>query len=189
MSSNISWLWQVNNLIIGTDNLVSFYGVNYGNPIKIGDYNKSTHIRKNWAENVQLDTGSNEMYNFAYVSETEVSVNGSYPMVLSGNTPTAGHGIVIRLRDAGNAWAFKVLGVRVFAFSGADMTVPVTGVEIYMFEFGQTAWHRLYGSANPVSLTSRLTPATSHSWEIGLSIKPTEITDKTATIRLEADIQ
>jgi hypothetical protein len=189
MATNINWQWQVENVIVGTDNLIGFYGVNYGDPIKLGEYNKSTHIRKNWSENVQLDTGSNAMYNFAYISDTEVSVNGSYPMILSGNTPTSGHGVKIRLRDVGGTYAFKVLSVKVFAFSGNDMTVPVSGVEIYMFEFGQNRWNRLYGSANPVTLTARLTPSTSHTWEIGLSIKPTAVVEKTATLRLEADIQ
>lgn len=189
MATNISWVWQVNNVVIAPDNLIGFYGANYGDPIKIGEFQKSTHIRKSWSENIQIDAQGNEAYNFAYVSDTEVSVNGSFPMVLSGNTPTPGRGIQVKLRDSGNSWAFKVLGVKVFAFSGNDMTVPVNGAEIYIFEIGQNRWNRLYGSANPMLLTPRTTPATSHTWEIGITVKPTEIVDKTATIRLEADIQ
>jgi hypothetical protein len=189
MSSSISWTWQANSIVMSTDNLISFYGANYGDPIKIGEFQKSTHIRKSWTEDTQLDTGGNAMYNYSYVSDTEVSANGSYPIVLSGNSPTPGRGIKITLQDAGNSWAFKVLGVKIFAFSGGDMTVPVSGAELYFFEVGQDRWHRLYGSTNAAVLTPRLTPATKHTWEIGISIKPTEIINKTATIRLEADIQ
>lgn len=188
MATNIGWQWSINSLVITSTNLISFYGASYGDPIKIGSYNQSTHIRQSVTEDVQIDTGSNTIHNFAYVSDTEVSVNGSFPMVLSGSTPTSG-GFRIRLWDSGNAWAFKVIGVKIYAFSGTDLTVPVPGVEIYMFEFGESHWNRLYGSSNPATLTPALTPATSHSWDIGLSIKPIDIIQKTATIRLEADIQ
>jgi hypothetical protein len=189
MATNINWSWQVNNLVISRDNLIGFYGTNYGEPIKIGEFQKSTHIRRSWTENVQLDTGGNQMYNYAYVSETEVSINNGFPVVLSGNTPAPGQGIKVQLSDSGNTWAFKVLSVRLFAYAGVDMTVPVRGAEIYFFEIGQNRWNRLYGSANAQTLTPRLTPSTRHSWEIAISIKPTEVVDKTAIIRLEADIQ
>jgi hypothetical protein len=189
MATNISWLWQTAGLGITDTNLISFYGAGYGDPIRVGEFQKSTHIRKSLSENTQIDTGGNEMFNYAYVSDTEVSVNGAYPLILSGNSPTAGRGIRVTLRDAGGTFAFRVLGVRIYAFSGADTTVPATGVELYFFEFGQSRWNRLYGSANPALLTGRTTPATSHTWEIGISVRPTQIVDKTATLRLEADIQ
>lgn len=189
MATNIAWTWQVGSVIIAQENLISFYGANYGDPIKIGEYQKSTHVRKSWTEDTQIDTGGNELYNFAYISDTEVSVNGSYPIVLSGNSPTSGKGIKITLRDTGNQWAFKVLGVKIFAFTGGDMTVPVNGCDINFFEFGQDRWHRLYGSTNAAVLSPRLTTSTRHTWEVAISIKPTEIINKTATIRLEADIQ
>ena len=163
--------------------------MNYGDPIKVGEFNKSTHLRKSTTENVQLDTGGNSLRNYTYVTDTEVAVNNGYPVVLSGSNPPSRYGITVSLQDMGNIWAFKVLAVRIFAFTGADMTVPAKGVEVYMFEFGQNRWQRLFGSANPAYLTQRLTPATRHTWEVGFSLKPTEVVDKTATIRLEADIQ
>jgi hypothetical protein len=189
MAVDIGWVWEARNITLTTANLIAFYGVNYGDPIKVGEFNKSTHIRKSTTEDIQLDTGGSALRNYTFVTDTEVSVNSGYPVVLSGSNPPAGYGITITLRDIGNVWAFKVLTVRVFAFTGADMTVPATGVEVYMFEFGQSRWNRLFGSANPSFLTQRLTPATRHTWEVGFSLRPTEVVDKTATIRLEADIQ
>jgi len=189
MAVNIGWVWKATDtLTLTTGNLIGFYGINYGDPIKIGEFNKSTRIRKSVNEDVEIGS-TTPFYNYAYISDQEASINGMTPTRLSSSNPQAGHSLMVQLIDTGNMWAFKVLQVRVFAFSGSDMTVPAAGVEIYMFEVGQNTWHRLYGSSNPSYLTTRMTPGTRHVWEIGLSIRPLQVVDKTCTIRLEADIQ
>jgi len=151
---------------------IAFSDGTFGNSITVDSFNDGTHVRSSaGADNSDDNTPNNVKYVAAGTGDwgdgtenidqiTDGECNLSIEVTYDSN---------ITVTDAS-----------IFAYDGTTESTAPTNTDVYCFESGDAAWTNIDGSAAAMDLEDRDTPATSHTFYMGLSVKPTAIGTKDA---------
>lgn len=173
------------NYTIGTTNVIAFYGSGgYGSPIQVGEYNSATHVRTSTSDDTDACSAPH-VTNIKYSSSTEASIAGGAPVALTSATQNN----CIRITVTSDT-SITVIGTRLYAYDGSNVDNPPANVTFKTFKLTNANWSQPHGRASAMSCGTSLTPATTHSFYVGMSISPTSTGASTLFVtRFEADIQ
>lgn len=151
---------------------IQFSDGTFDNPITVGAFNGGTHVRSSGGVD---DSASNTPNNVKYIASgtadwgdgTEACAN----MLASEAT------LNIDVTYDSN---ITVTDVSFFAYDGTTETSAPTNLDVYAFEFGDSAWVNCDGSAAALTLGDSTTPATSHDFYIALSVSPSAVGTQSA---------
>jgi hypothetical protein len=185
----ISFEWRGHNgsnwgFLVGTTNVYGFYGAGgYGSPIQVGQYNDSMHIRTSVSDDTDACQPPH-LTNLKYISANEVSVKGGAPIAVSAIAQEN----LIRITVL-NDVNISIIGTRFYAYDGTNVDNPPANVTLKAFKLGDAAWAQPHGRVNALSLGTSETPATEHSFYLGMSLSPVSTgASSLFIIRLEVDI-
>lgn len=194
MATTFTWELQSNdvggdNTTIGETDVLRFAGALFADPIFVGQYNDSTHVRNSGGADISAGNVPN---NNKFISQTggtggdsQVQINGGATQDL--DTVIADEAAL--LITVGEDTAVTVTDAIFYGYNGTTTATPATGVDVRAAEIGDANFTQAEGSGSPLQLTDRSTPATSHVFEIILSIGLTAIGLNSGKFRFEALVQ
>lgn len=187
--TNFSWTLQGSTpTTIDTDDILQFAGAAFGDPLQIGTYNNSTHVKSSIGAN---DSGSNSPRNNKFISQTGGSGGKSQVAVDGGatvNLDTLINSQAALKLNVSDVSAFGIIDAIFYSY-GANTITPLPGLDVRAAEIGDTNFTECEGSSAALALTDQTTPATSHDYYIVISKSPITPGIKSDTLRLEVVLQ
>jgi len=175
---------------IGQSNVIAFYGANFGQPIQIGQYNDSMHIKLSTTEEVDV-CAEPHLVNLKYISDNEVSIDGGSPVPLTSVNKED-----MILIEISSDTPFSILDARFFFYQPPSVENQVENVKLKAFGFGHSQWYEPNGRQNAISLKTDAikndleTSKTLHRVYVGMSVSPLSTGASTLWVaRIEVDIQ
>ena len=163
--------------IDATDSIAFSGTAVFGTSITVDAYNGGTHVRSSVGAD---DSSGNTPNNVKFISQDGGTASDSQAdwgdgtedidAILAAEcnlTVTIGYGTNITVTDAS-----------IFAYDGTTEGTAPTETDVYCFERLDIVWTNIDGSAAAMALEDSTTPATSHVFYMGLSVKPTVIGTK-----------
>jgi hypothetical protein len=189
------------NITLGGSDYLSPQGASFGDGISVGAFQDSTH---------KTDSGMssdgctpNHMRDCKYVSTTTVSLNGGGAVTLTiGNVAETDCTLEWNYTDD-TPTSTALSNVLMFAYDGADVNNPPSGITVVAFERETSAIYKdttagvgyawdsangIGGLANALNCSDRST-ASGHDYYFGISMSPTSKGQKTCKLRFEFDAQ
>lgn len=151
---------------------IAFSDGTFGKSITVGSFNGGTHVRSSAGAD---DSSGNTPNNVKYVASGTADWGDGTENIT--NILDSECNLSIEVTYDSN---ITVTDVSIFAYDGTTESAAPTGTDVYCFEKGDAAWSNIDGSAAAMSLEDSDTPATSHTFYMGLSVKPTAIGVKDA---------
>lgn len=169
---------------IGVTDILQFAGAGFDEPIILGEYNDSTHVKSSVGVN---DSSGNTPNNNKFISQTGGGSGKSQADWGDGtedlDSITNGEAVLhIALSDSP---AYTVSDAVIYSYDGVTTTDALAGLDVRMAEVGDTNFTEAEGSAGVLSLTDQ-GPDTDHDYYIVVSKSPTSIGLKSDKIRFEA---
>lgn len=172
------------------DDILTFAGAAFGDPIFVSEYNDSTHVESSGG--ADLSSG-NVPNNNKFISQTggtggdsQVQVNGGSTVDLDTVTDEEA-ALLINVTDAAS---ITVTSPVFFSYDpGQTVADPLAGIDVRAAEVGDANFTQAEGSGNALELADSSTPATSHEFYIVLSKGATATGVKLDTLRFEGVIQ
>lgn len=146
---------------------IAFSDGTFGNSIEVNAYSGGTHVRSSAGAD---DSSANTPNNVQYVASGTADWGDGTENITSITDAECNLQI-----DVGYDTNITVTNISIFAYDGTTESTAPTNTDVYCFESGDAAWTNIDGSANALSLSDSDTPATSHSFYMGINVKPTAI--------------
>ena len=172
-----TWVWTCPRSGFTGGNLdagekLGFYGSSFGDPVTVNSYQDSTHFSD---DGTSTDLCSSvHCNNVKYLSSTTCSLNGGASVNLSSLGATDAT-LRITLSGLGE---ISSSNTRFYSYNGTTRSTEPEGVTCNAAEIGDSSWTSVGGSGNSLALSDQLA-ATSHSWDIAVSVMPTSSGVKT----------
>lgn len=194
MATTFTWELQSNdvggaNTVLGETDVLRFAGALFADPIFVGQYNDSTHVRNSGGTDL---SDGNDPNNNKFISQdggtggaSEVEINGGAAQDLDSVVADEAALLVTVGEDS----AVTVTDAIFYAYNGTTPATPAVGMDVRAAEIGDANFTQAEGSGSPLQLTDSSTPATSHVFEIVLSIGLTAIGLNSGKLRFEALVQ
>jgi len=157
--------WQggdgVNTL--GIDQYCGFFGSGaFGTSIPTGEYQENTFVT-----DVSGGVNYGELPNVKYIGVNTADWGDGVESI--ANILSSECTLRITLSSGS---AFRLQAINFFVYTGDDETVAPPNVTVKAFEYGDTSWQTLSGSAQPLNLTPQLSASTAHTFYIAVSVTP-----------------
>lgn len=157
---------------IDTTDSIAFSDGTFGNPITVSAYNGGTHVRSSGGAD---DSSANTPNNVKYIaSGTGDWGDGTESLTAITDAECT---LEIVIAESTN---ITVTDITFYAYDGTTTTNAPSGMTVQAFESGDAAWTQIHGSGSALAIDDSSTPATSHSFFIGLSASPSSIGVKSA---------
>lgn len=187
-----TFIWELQGTsptVIDTQDILQFAGAAFDDPIFVGEYNDSTHVKD--GDDDSDKSASNGPRNNKFISQTggaggksQVQVDGGATELLDALT----NGDAAVHIDITEAIAVTIEDAVFYCYNTTPATPPV-GEDIRAAEVGDTNFTQAEGSGSPLVLTDQSTPATNHDYYIIFSSGPTAVGLKSNTMRWEGVLQ
>lgn len=176
-------------IVIADADVLRFAGATFADPISVGSYNDSTHV-KDGNDSTDKSSG-NTPNNVKFISQTG-GTGGDSQADWGGGTEdldqitTAEATLKIAITEAFN---ITVSDAVFYCYNGVTPATAPVGMDVRAAEVGNANFTEAEGSGSALAIADSLTPATTHNFYIALSKSPTAVGLKTSTDRFEAVIQ
>ena len=174
---------------IGATDILQFAGAGgFDDPVFVGEYNDTTHVKSDAGVD---DSSANTPNNNKFISQAGGTGGDSQADWGDGTEDLdqiteAEAALKINVSDAGD---ITVTDPVFFSYDpGATPADPLAGIDVRAAEVGDANFTECEGSVSPLLLADSDTPATSHDFFIVISKSPTAIGLKSDTLRFEAVI-
>jgi len=173
---------------IGASDVLRFSGALFADPIPVGEYNGSTHVKTSIGGD---KSSANTPNNNKFISQTGGTGGDSQADWGDGTED------LDQITDAEatlhvnvtNDTNVTVTDAVFFSYNGVTPATAPVGMDVRAAEVGDANFTQAEGSASALAITDSTTPATSHDFYIVLSKSPTAVGVKTSTDRFEGVIQ
>lgn len=169
---------------IDATDLIQFAGASgFDDPIQVGEYNDTTHVKTAASAN---KSSGNTPNNNKFISQAG-GTGGDSQADWGGGTEDidqildAECALKINFADAASV---AISGAILYAYDGATPATAPTDVDVRMAESGDANFTQAEGSAAALSLADQ-GAGTSHDYFVIVSMSPESVTTKTGTIRME----
>lgn len=186
-----TFIWELQGTTpttIGATDILQFAGAAFNDPVIVGDYNDSTHVKSNVGAN---DSSGNSPRNNKFISQTggsggksQVQVDGAATELLDALT----NGDASIHIDITEGVSVTISDAVFYSYDGSTPATPAPGIDVRAAEIGDTNFVQAEGSAAALALTDHGTPATNHDYYIVISKSPTSVGLKPDTLRFEGVI-
>lgn len=182
-----TFTWQLQGTspttIEATDSLQFAGAGGFNDPIDVGEYNDTTHVKSSGGAN---DSSANTPNNNKFISQTGGAGGDSQADWGDGTEnidqiTTAEAALKINFADAASV---SVVDAILYAYDGSTPATAPVGVDIRGAEVGDTNFVQIEGSGSALELTDQ-GASTSHDYYIVLSASPTSVGAKTGALRIE----
>ena len=190
----ITFAWELQgstptSIVIADDDVLRFAGATFADPIVVGEYNDSTHVKD--GDDGSDKSSGNTPNNVKFISQSGGTGGDSQADWGDGTEDldqitNAEATLKITITNDTNV---TVTDAVFYSYNGVTPATAPVGMDVRAAEVGDANWTQAEGSASPLELTDSSTPATSHDFYIALSKSPTGVGIKTSTDRFEAVIQ
>lgn len=186
-----TFIWELQGTsptTIGATDILQFAGAGFDDPVFVGQYNDSTHVKSNVGAD---DSSGNSPRNNKFISQTggaggksEVQVDGGGTELLDALT-NGDAALHLDLTDAG---AVSIADAVFYSYDGSTPATPAPGIDVRAAEITDTNFTQAEGSAAALALADQGTPATNHDYYIVISKSPTSAGLKPDVLRFEGVI-
>lgn len=173
MSLTQTWALQGSTpTTIGATDSIQFSDGTFDNPITVSSFNGGTHVRSSGGSD---DSASNTPNNVKYIAAGTADWGDGTENCSAMLNSEATLKITV-----GYDTNITVTGITFYAYDGTTPATAPTNLDVYAFEFGDTAWVNCDGSGSALTLGNSTTPATSHVFYVALSASPSAVGTQSA---------
>ena len=171
----LTQVWELrgtSDTTIDATDLIQFSDGTFDNPITVSSFNSGTHVRSSGgSDDSTANTPNNVKYIASGTADWGDGTEACSAMLATESTlkVTVGYDTNI-----------TVTGITFYAYDGTTPATAPTNLDVYAFEFGDTAWVNCDGSGSALTLGDSSTPATSHVFSIALSVSPSAVGTQSA---------
>jgi hypothetical protein len=171
----LTQVWKLrgtSDTTIGATDLIQFSDGTFDNPITVSSFNGGTHVRSSGgSDSSAANTPNNVKYIASGTADWGDGTEACANMLATEST---------LLVTVGYDTNITVTGITFYAYDGTTPATAPTNLDVYAFEFGDSAWVNIDGSGSALALGDSTTPATSHPFSIALSASPSAVGTQSA---------
>lgn len=173
MSLTQTWALQGSTpTTIGATDSIQFSDGTFDNPITVSSFNGGTHVRSSGGSD---SSASNTPNNVKYIASGTADWGDGTEACSAMLAAEATLNI-----DVTYDTNITVTDITFYAYDGTTPATAPTNLDVYAFEFGDTAWVNCDGSGSALTLGDSTTPATSHDFYVALSASPSAVGTQSA---------
>lgn len=186
-----TFTWELQGLTpteIGETDVIQFAGGAFNDPVFVGEYQDSMHVRESGGPET---SDGNTPNNNKFISQAGGTGgdsqadwgDGTEDLDQIANAEAALH---ILVEEDVNV---TVLSPIFFSYNGSNPATPAVGVDVRAAEVGDANFTQAESNASPLELADSDTPATEHHFYIVISKSPTTTGLRSDKLRFEGIIQ
>ena len=171
----LTQVWELrgtSDTTIDATDLIQFSDGTFDNPITVSSFNSGTHVRSSGGSD---DSTANTPNNVKYIASGTADWGDGTEACSAMLAAEATLNI-----DVTYDTNITVTGITFYAYDGTTPATAPTNLDVYAFEFGDTAWVNIDGSGSALTLGDSSTPATSHDFYVALSVSPSAVGTQSA---------
>lgn len=187
-----TFVWQLQGTsptTIDSQDIVQFAGAAFDDPVFVGEYNDSTHVKD--GDDDSDKSASNGPRNNKFISQaggaggkSQVQVDGGGTELLDALT-NIDAALKINITEG---FAVAASDAVFYSYNGVTPATPPVGQDVRAAEVGDTNFTQAEGSGSALALDDQASN-TSHDYYIIISKSPTAVGLKTDKLRIEVVLQ
>jgi len=192
MAFTVKWYWNSGTddspawMEFGDSHIIKMVGRLFDSAIAVNQYQNAMHLQTDTSTDTDA-CESPHLSNLQYVVSDKAAIRGSYTKILSASFPATTMCLKVVVGDFDTPTSFTTTEGGLFFYDGTTPATAPTDLTVQGLEQEDTSWTSCGGSTNAVSISDKSTPATTQTFYVGISAKPTGTGSLTATLRFTID--